>query len=173
MAPSLYGLRRADTPKEFGEPVHGLPHLLRLDELGVNFVEPEGTYENAQVELSQKLAVRHGWIVRQGSGVSALKTLERTGYSIITGHTHRQSIVHHTIYEIDRTPRVLLAAEAGCMCRIDSQADEEGRRFPAYDVLADWQPGFCTATIYPDGKFKVDLGTWVNGVLLWQGQRYE
>jgi hypothetical protein len=171
-APRAYDLARVNTPTDPGNSVYSLSHLMRLDELDINFVEPYGGYEDCQVELSKNLAVRHGWVVRQGSGASALKTLEQTGYSIIVGHTHRQSIVHHTVHDIDRNATTLLAAEAGCMCRITSHRDGDNRRFPAYSVMPDWQQGFCTASVYPDGKFRVDLATYVNGTLLWRDQRY-
>lgn len=175
-APLLYGLKTVDTDQSVGEAIHSMRHVLRLDELGVNLVEPHGTYEWAQVELSSNLAVRHGWVVRQGSGASALKTLEATGYSIIIGHTHRQSAVYHSEREIDGSLRTTVAVEAGCMCRIDKRGefDSKGRRFPNYGSgHADWQQGFCAARIYPDGKFSISLASYVNGVLLWGDQRYE
>lgn len=177
-APLLYPFRQVDTADSPGAEIHAMSHLMRLDELGVNLIDPQGTYEYAQVELSSNLAVRHGWVVRQGSGASALKTLEQTGYSVIVGHTHRQSCVYHTMQEIDGTPRQTLAAEAGCMCRMDkrtsrSKFEDPGERYPNYTVHPDWQAGFCTAAIYPDGKFKVDLATYVNSVLLWRDKRYE
>lgn len=175
-APLMWGLRTVDTHQGPGEEIHSLRHILRLDELGVNLVEPHGTYEHAQVELSKNLAVKHGWIVRQGSGASALKTLDQTGYSIIVGHTHRQSAVYHSQPEMDGTQRTQIAVEAGCMCRIDkrNEFDDKGRRFPNYGSgHVDWQQGFATATIFPDGKFSVDLAKYVNGVLLYRGDRYE
>lgn len=174
-APLIAGLRRVDTPEAAGEAVHGVQFLTRTDELGIEFIDPRGPYDLAQVQLSKNLAVRHGWLVRQKGGESAYKSLEKTGYSILVGHTHRQALVQHTVPEIDGTSRQLLAAEIGCMCRLDAEADRDdrGRRFPSYTPMADWQRGFATAMVYPDGKFKVDLASYVNGVLLWQDQRYE
>lgn len=175
-SPAIYSLSTVDTEDAEGQHVFNLGHLLRLDELGVNLIEPHGTYEWAQVELSDKLAVRHGWIARKGSGASALTTLEQTGYSIIMGHTHRQSVVHKSQPEIDGVQRTTVAVEAGCMCRIDARGefDEKGRRFPNYGSgHADWQRGFVTATIWPDGMFKIDLASYVNGVLIYGSQRYE
>jgi hypothetical protein len=174
-APLIAGLRRVDTPESPGEAVHGVQFLTRTDELGIKFIDPRGPYDLAQVQLSKNLAVRHGWLVRQRGGESAYKSLEKTGYSILVGHTHRQALVQHTVPEIDGTPSQLLAAEVGCMCRLDTEADRDakGRRFPSYTPMADWQRGFATAMVYPDGKFKVDLASYVNGVLLWQDQRYE
>ncbi len=171
-APELHGLKRVDTEQERGQIVHALEHLLRLDELGMQWIDSHGPYEESQITLSKHLAVRHGWVVRQGSGASALKTLEQTGFSILVGHTHRQSLVHHTIHDINGQATTLLAAEVGCLCRLDNKV-VNGNRFPSYTVLPDWQPGFCTATIWPDGKFRIDLAAYVNQTLIWRDQRYD
>lgn len=170
---SLYGVKRAqllDGPKE--PSVLNIEFLLRLDELGIKYIDPHGKYDLAEHRLSDKLAVRHGWIARQGSGASALETLKHTGYSIIIGHTHRQSMVEKTIYDIDEYPKVLTAVETGCMCRLDTEVNADGRYWPNYSPLPDWQQGFATAVVWPDGKFKIDLATYVNGELLWRDQRY-
>lgn len=171
VARPLYGVKQADTPDDPGNPVLTLPHLLRLDELDVEWVDPEGPYDLAQIKLSPKLAVRHGWIAKQGSGASALATLEHLGYSVIVGHSHRQSLVYKTTHDINGDTTTLTGVEAGCMCRIDQQSRKE-RKFPNFTVLPDWQQGFCTVTIHPDGLFRVEHATYVNGALLWRGQRY-
>lgn len=174
-APRVYDIKRVDTPESDGEIVNRIEYLMRLDELGWQYCDPHGDYEDGQINISDHLAVRHGWKLRQKAGETALKTLETLGYSILVGHTHRQAVVHHTFHEIDGTPRQLLAAETGCMCRLDARGyrDSKDRRFPAYATASNWQRGFATATIYPDGKFRVDLATYVNGVLLWRDLRYE
>lgn len=168
----LYGVKRANTPEEDGVAVLSLPHLLRFDELNINYHDPEGPYDLAQINLSPKLAVRHGWIAKKGSGVSALASLEHLGYSVIVGHTHRQSIVYKTTHDIDGETTTLTAAEAGCMCRI-SQNSIGNRKFPSFTPAADWQQGFSTVTVHPDGKFRIENATYVNGVLLWRDQAYK
>lgn len=167
----LYGAKRADTPEEQGEEVLTIGHLMRLDELGINYVKPQGAYSLDQIKLTDKLAVAHGWLATKGSGTSALATLNHLRYSIIVGHTHRQSIVYHTSHDIDDKTSTLVAAEAGCMCRIDQQI-VNGRKFPNYTPKPDWQQGFSTVTVHPDGYFKVDNATYVNGTLLWRDQCY-
>jgi hypothetical protein len=169
----LYGVKRATPEGEEDEKVLTLPHLLRLDELGITYVDPEGPYDMAQISLSSKLAVRHGWIARQGSGVTALATLEHLGYSVIVGHSHRQSLVYKTTHDIEGGTTTLTAAEAGCMCRIDQQGGKGVRKFPDFSVLPDWQQGFATVTLHPDGLFRIEHATYVNGVLLWRDQRYK
>lgn len=160
----LYGVTRARVESDEQEPpVLGVEHLLRLDELGIDYVDPNGQYDQAQVNLSPYLAARHGWLAVKGSGASALKTLEHLGYSIVVGHTHRQSIVHQTKHDINGSTTTLVGCETGCMCNLDGLG---------YSVAPDWQNGFATATIWPDGVFKIDLATYFDGTLAYQDQRY-
>ena len=132
-------------------------HLLRLDELGVEQVfPPEGCgYEHAEFRIPGGPAVRHGWIASPGSGSSALKTLDKLRRSVIIGHTHRQSLVHHTHW-IDGVQQQLTAVEAGCMALVT----ENGM---GYSIAPDWQNGFCSVS---DGT--IELATYKDGVLRWR-----
>lgn len=160
-----YGIRRALIPgQEPEEPVLDVAHLLRLDELGIEYVNPNGDYEHAQVNVSPHLAARHGWIARKGSGASALATLEHLGYSVVVGHTHRQSLVHKTRHDINGSLATLAACETGCMCRIEGGL--------GYTPSPDWQNGFATAEVWPDGTFKLDVATFVDEVLYYRDRRY-
>jgi hypothetical protein len=168
----LYGLKQADSAEEEGQIAMSVRFLLRLDELGIKFVDPQGAYDLGQINLNTNLAVRHGWIARQGSGASALATLEHLGYSVIVGHTHRQSLVYKTTHDIDGKITTLSAAEAGCMCRVNQQP-QGGRKWPNFTPLPDWQQGFSTVTVHPDtGFFRIEHATFVNGTLLWREQCY-
>jgi hypothetical protein len=168
----LYGIKRPVDELGGGESLLSLSHAMRLDELGVQVVDPKGQYDLAQIKLSDKVAVKHGWLAQKGAGASALATLRHLGYSVIVGHTHRQSIVHETKHEIGGNIRVLKAVETGCMCRVDQTPGEDGRIWPNYAVAPDWQQGFATVALHPNGTFQVDLATYVNGSLLWRDQLY-
>jgi excisionase family DNA binding protein len=162
---NLYDLRPADIPGSDRLPsVWSMETLLHLKSLGIDFIDPQGPYAHAQVKLNRNLAVRHGWIAKKGSGASALGTLEHLGYSVVVGHTHRQSLVHKTTHDIDSKPSTLAAVEAGCMCKIENGL--------GYTVAPDWQNGFATASLWPDGTFKLDLATFVGGKLYWRDQRF-
>lgn len=161
----VYGLRRALIPGELPElPALDVGHLLRLDELDIDYIRPDGDYEHIQINLSDHLAARHGWIAKKGSGTSALATLEHLGFSVIVGHTHRQSLVHKTTHDINGSLSTLAACETGCMCQVEGGL--------GYAVAPNWQNGFATAEIWPDGKFKIDLATFVNGTLYYRNKRY-
>lgn len=171
-ARELYGIRRAQLPGEEEErSVLDVDFLLRLDELGIELVDPHGPYDQGQYNLGDKLAVRHGWLVKKRAGETAIASLEHLGYSIIVGHTHRQSLVHKTAHDINDKPVVLAAAEAGCMCVVQRQ-EINGRWWPNYAVAQNWQQGFATATIWDDGTFKIDLATYVKDMLLYRDQCY-
>jgi hypothetical protein len=51
------------------------------------------------------------------------------------------------------------------MCRIEGGL--------GYAVAPDWMNGFATAHVWPDGTFKIELATYVNGVLYYGDKRYE
>lgn len=161
--PELYDIKRAGAIDLYS--VLSVPYLLRLDELGFDWVTaPNGAeWPDAQLILSDKLAVRHGWIAAAKSGVTALKTLDHLGYSVIVGHTHRQGQVYQTKHEIGGTIRTNVALEAGTL------AEPYGL---GYTIAPDWQQGFATVRVFSDGTFHASLATYVNGVLIWEGQRY-
>lgn len=163
--PAIHGLRRAGD--ENSPPVLSTRHLLRLDELNVTYHgSTVGSYDSAQIRLAPNLAARHGWIAKRGSGTSALATINNLRYSVIIGHTHRQSIVYQTAHSIDGVERRLLGAEAGTLARID------GGLGYVPGGSADWQQGFATATICPDGRFTVELAVYASSTLLWRNWRY-
>jgi hypothetical protein len=162
----FYGLRRGKGRNEIPEnPLLDVEHLLRLDELGIEFIRPDGDWKQAQYQVSPYLAARHGWLAKKGSGTSALASLEHLGYSIVVGHTHRQSLVYKTKHDINGKPATITGVETGCMCRVEGGL--------GYAVAPDWLNGFATAWVWPDGRFKIDLATYVNGVLYYGDKRYE
>lgn len=162
---NLYGIRPADKPDQSQAPsAMSVRTLLHLDALGIEYIEPKGSYTHAQVKISDFLAARHGWIATKGGGSSALKTLEHLGFSVVVGHSHRQSLVHKTTHDINGSPYTLVAAESGCMCKI--------RDGLGFTVAPDWQQGFCTGTLWNDGTFKLDLATYIDGKLYYRDQRF-
>lgn len=163
--PQLFNLRRAADPET--ERLLSLAHLSRLDELGFTWAKDpvyEEDYPQGHVMLGGKLAVYHGWVARSKSGESALKTLEHLGHSVVVGHTHRQADVAHTFHESNGQLRTLRGVEAGTLARV--------RGGLGYTVAPNWQPGFVTVRLFPNGLFNIELAKYVNGVLIWGDQTY-
>jgi|GEM_PF-1927878 len=155
-APKVAGVCRAGED----QPVLSVPHLLRLDELRIDYV---ADYPLGKVKLADSLAVIHGKIVKKGAGATALANLEKRGYSIISGHTHRAGVVFKTVMDIDDTPSTHMAAETGTMKKIKPEV---------FDEAPDHQNAFVTAVIYPDGQFHLEPAIYSAGHLRWRDQRY-
>lgn len=163
-AERMYGIRPADIP---GEPeaaqALSLRHLLHLDSLGIELEEPRGNYTHAQVTLSDRLMVRHGWLTGANTAAQSLKALN---CSLLVAHTHRQTKATRAVYDSrGRLDTTLLAYEIGCMCRIEGGL--------GYAVDPMWANGFATVSLWPDGRFQVDLAQYVEGALFWRKQRFE
>lgn len=161
----LYGVTAAHFPGDYPEEwVYSLNHLLHLERLAMEYVEPKGTYEFEQVPLNELVAVRHG---HKTVANAAMKTSEELGISVVLGHTHRQSVTRKTRWNaITGKYNILTAIEAGCMCKIEGGLGYANAGSP------DWQPGFSTITTFPDGGFSFELATYENGVLRWRDQTY-
>lgn len=155
-APKVAGVCRAGED----QPVLSVPHLLRLDELRIDYI---ADYPLGKVKLADNLAVIHGKIVKKGAGATALANLEKRGYSIISGHTHRAGVVFKTVMDIDDTPSTHMAAETGTMKKIKPEV---------FDEAPDHQNAFVTAVIYPDGQFHLEPAIYSAGFLRWRDQRY-
>jgi hypothetical protein len=82
------------------------------------------------------MASPKGW--RQDS----LASLDHLGYSIIVGHTHRQSVVQKTGHDIDGNIFTLAGVEAGCMCVV-KRTEKDGRFWPNYGVSPRLAAGIC------------------------------
>jgi hypothetical protein len=164
-AERLFGIRPADVP---GEAPHddalSIRRLLHLDRLGIEFEAPVGGYADAQVELGDRLAVRHGWLTGDNT---AGKTVDRLGVSVLVGHTHAKRDAWKVVYRDVKgeRPIVLRGTEVGTMSRI--------RDGLGYAIRPGWTQGFATVALWPDGKFTIDHATFEDGSLLWRDRRFD
>jgi predicted phosphodiesterase len=142
-----FGLRRANAPDEW--PVQSVPYLLRLEELGVEYV---AGYPANIFWFSDSLAAIHGHKVRS-SGSTAAAVVDDERVSIIFGHIHRIEAQ----YKTRRTrsgPKTSFAASPGCLCRIDGAVPStKGSTDPLGRPIAtaeNWQTG-CAVVGFTEG----------------------
>lgn len=156
---AAFGVTRAQYhPDEQDHAVLSLPHLLRLDELQVEFVGGVAPYANYSHKISDTVAVRHGHLSKRGAGASAVETIRLLRHSCIIGHCHRLAVVHLTEHDIDGNARTLFGAESGTMAKIEGGL--------GYAIAPDWQQGFVVVTVWPDGCASASPVPFVNGRLL-------
>jgi predicted phosphodiesterase len=105
-----------------------------------------------------KLAVTHGSIVRQHSGLSARAHYDKYGQSVLVGHTHRLGAYYHS-----NLAGVHGAWENGCLCLLT----------PEYAQHPDWQLGFSVVHVESNGQFQVELIPVIRSeALIYGGRRY-
>jgi hypothetical protein len=148
-------------------PVLSTRHLLRLDELEVETVEPAWVgagYEFCEVQVCKGLVARHGHAAKTGSGASVLEHVKKLSRSIAIGHVHRLGIVYHSTWP-DGELRQLVGIECGTMAQIRHGLGYASAGAP------DWQQGFAVVQTTGEGedqRFIADLAPYVKGRLQWR-----
>jgi len=161
-AERLYGITAAPTEEDpYPDAAMGVKNLLHLDALGINLIQPDGNYTHAQHFITPQLAVRHGWLTGNNTADKSLRNID---FSLIVFHTHRQSVTYRTVHTSSGDRRLQMGVEGAAMCRV--------RGGIGYAVDPNWQQGFVTAWVWPDGTFKVDHATVSGDELFWGGERF-
>jgi predicted phosphodiesterase len=167
---STLGLKRANMPDSL--PVMSIPYLLRLDEIGVEYIDayPAGAYW-----LNDKLRAVHGSKVRSGGSTAAAYTNDSPHISTIFGHVHRQELQSKTVF--DRLgPIKSVAVSPGCLCRVDGAVPSvngstkiDGSPAVYYE---NWQQGMAVVMYKPTGEFYTELVQIDNGRAVFRGREF-
>ena len=159
----LSGLRPAEIAglPELRE-IFSLAHLLRLDELGVEYVEPKGKFHDAEKKIAPGLVARH----RVGSPNKGgrERAARKKTCSFVRADDHFQGISGLTRWDDDRVRHTVWNVSIGAMCDADLHRK--------YTEDADWQFGFTTITVREDGSWHAELAQWDGEYLTWRGERW-
>lgn len=161
-AERLYGIKPAEIPGTEQIPATSLRHLLHLDALGCELIEPmiEGDdYNHAEYWLSDQLVCIHGKQVRNG----AEKHAESIGASVIMGHTHKQRATVVSRWHNDRLSH-LDAVEAGTLRELGTSI--------GYANRPKSQQGFVVASVMADGSHTIELVRWDGEALRFRGRAW-
>jgi hypothetical protein len=169
-AMAAFGLKQAKTPDSW--PVMSVQNLLRLDEMGVRYIDgyPQGEYY-----INDRLRVEHGRKTAP-RGKIANKIVDDERVSTITGHNHRIETVYKTV-GVRGEPKINMGTTLGCLCRIDgavpstkSAIDANGRPVLAFE---DWQQAIGVVHYQEgDGPFRVDHILIHDGTAIHDGKIY-
>lgn len=126
--------------------------LVGLKEFDIKFID-----YGQSIQLGD-LEVTHGEIVRKGAGMSAKAHADKSGASILIGHTHRVGVICRT-----NKWGTHVAIENGHLGRNDFE----------YVNNPDWQHGFTQVEYFDDGRFFTRSHIINNGSLVVDGVTYE
>lgn len=166
---SAYGLKRANTSEL---PVMSIPYLLRLDEIGVEYID---AYPAGAFWITERLRAIHGNKARSNGSTAAAYTNADPHISTIFGHSHRLEIQSRTVFNRDGAIRTT-AVSPGCLCRVDGAVPSvngsthiDGSPAKYYE---NWQQGVAVITVQPDGEFFTELVQIKDGVAWFRGQQF-
>jgi predicted phosphodiesterase len=167
-AAAAWGLKRANADEL---PVMSIPYLLRLDEIGVEYIDayPAGAYW-----ISKNLRAIHGHKVRSGGSTAAAYTNDTPHISTVFGHIHRQEVQSKTVFDRDGSIRSQ-AISPGCLCRVDGAVPSVNGSTKIDGSTAkyweNWQQGIAVITVDGD-EFSTELVQIVEGVAWFRGKKF-
>lgn len=169
-APAVATMRRAGEPTDW--PVNSLPHLLRMDELGVHYASgyPAGEYW-----LNENLRCIHGDRVNS-SGSTAMKYINANHHiSTIYGHIHRIEMLYHTNHT-STGPARNAAFSPGCLCRVDGSVPSvKGGITPNEKPVKyweNWQQGVGFAWYKDTGEFTLQSVPILDNWAMFAGREF-
>lgn len=165
---AAWGLKRANMDEL---PVMSLPYLLRLDEIGVEYIDayPAGAYW-----LTPTLRAIHGQKARSNGSTAAAYTNADPHISTIFGHAHRLEIQSRTVFNRDEAIRSV-AVSPGCLCRVDGAVPSvngsthtDGSPAKYYE---NWQQGVAVIIIENDRPY-FELVEIRHGIAWFRGKKF-
>ena len=154
-------LRQANTPESW--PVLSFPHLLRLDDLGVDYL---GAYPAGRLKVAGAHGEQTPLYALHGEKLDMQKQARSERQSTVQGHSHHLSC-HSETYDVDGEPQQVQSWSIGCLCRLDGHVpstkggtDPHGRPFPR---IESWQHAMAVVT-------ETDAGWWLEPIAIHDGR---
>jgi hypothetical protein len=166
-AAASFGLQRANLPDSW--PILSVPDLLRLDELGVEYVSG---YPNSHYWINDRLVCKHGPTKLRSAGSSAAASIDDERVSVVTGHIHRIELQHKTRNKRDGFTQNFVAS-VGCLSRIDGAVPSTKGSVDLFGApttnYEDWQQGLGVIRYQEgEGNFHLDITPIFDGsAVLW------
>ena len=166
-AVAAFGLKRAGLPDSW--PVMSLPYLLRLEELGIEYVDAYPAATDWDNDTTRNI---HGTKANSKGSTTAQYVHQIPHLNTWAGHTHRVEITYHSVIGPRGMPIESYSANPGCLCRVDGAVPSVNGAIGADGIAAriveNWQQGFGVA-YYNDTESWPAVYRIRNGVALIDG----
>jgi hypothetical protein len=163
-------LRQANAPESW--PVLSMPFLLRLEELGVSYVDG---YPAGKIRLARGARGQTPIIARHGMKTDMKAVARSERQSVVQGHSHHVA-VHWETFEVDDEPITVGAFSLGCSSRVDGvvpsvrgSADSRGRPMRTQE---NWQQAFGVLTEAEDGFWSMEVPLVHDGRCVFRGVEF-
>jgi hypothetical protein len=164
---AAFGLKRAGLPESW--PVMSLPHLLRLDELGIKYIDAYPAACDWDNDTTRNI---HGTKANSRGSTTAQYVFELPHLNTWAGHTHRVEVTYRSVTGARGQAVESYSANPGCLCRVDGAVPSVngaiGADGTAARIVENWQQGFGLA-YYNDTESWPYVYRIRNGVALVDG----
>lgn len=169
-AVAAFGLKRAGLPESW--PVMSLPYLLRLDELGIRYVDAYPAATDWDNDTTRNI---HGTKANSRGSTTAQYVTELPHLNTWAGHTHRVEVTYRSVTGARGHAVESYSANPGCLCRVDGAVPSVngaiGADGNAAHVVENWQQGIGFA-YYNDTESWPHVYRIRNGRALINGTEY-
>jgi hypothetical protein len=162
-------LRKANAPDTW--PVLSLPNLLRLDELGITYVDG---YPAGRIKIAEAYPGQAPLFALHGERLDVVKQAKAERVSTVQGHAHHVAL-HSTTYYSDGERLDVEAWSLGCLCKTDGAVpstkgghDVRGRPVERQE---SWQHAMGVLTETSNGWWMEPVRIR-DGKAIWQGKEY-
>ena len=167
-APTIASMRQVNSKY----PANSLPHLMRFDELGVEYVSG---YPASSYVINPRLIAVHG-NKANANGSTALQYINKHPMvSVLYGHSHRFEMLYRT-HNTPEGPKDNVAFSPGCLCRVDGAVPSYNGGINVHEkpvtYYENWQQGMGVLWYRDDGYFAIDPIRINNGHAIYHGQEF-
>lgn len=163
-------LRQANTPESW--PVMSVPHLLRLDELGIAYVDG---YPAGRIKVASRHGEQAPLYALHGERLDMQRQAKAERVSTIQGHAHHVAVHSATYDDGDGQAVDVEAWSLGCLCRRDGAvpstkggADVRGKPI---ERIESWQHAIGVVTETADGWW-IEPVRIRDGIAVYQGKTF-
>lgn len=166
---AAFGLRQANKPEAW--PSMSLPHLLRLDELGITYMDAYPAAVHWDDDTTRNI---HGTRANSKGSTMSQYAQELPHINTWAGHTHRAEIVYKTVMGPRGEAIESYSANPGCLCRTDGTVPSVHGAIhsdgSSATVVEDWQQGFGVNLYDGSGNSWPQVYRIKNGTTVYKGE---
>lgn len=144
---------------DLDNPLTSIDNLLGLSRMGVEYIDdyPDGAYF-----VAKDTVIEHGSVARARPGATASAVVDQRNFNVIFGHKHSIEMASKNV-ESWAGRRVIRAACAGCLCKLDGTV-------PGSNKNSQWQNGIAEIIHDDETAYAINQILIENGGAIYNGE---
>lgn len=159
VAKRLIAMAMLSPADDLDNPLTSIDNLLGLSRMGVEYIDdyPDGAYF-----VAKDTVIEHGSVARARPGATASAVVDQRNFNVIFGHKHSIEMASKNV-ESRAGRRVIRAACAGCLCKLDGTV-------PGSNKNSQWQNGIAEIIHDDETAYAINQILIENGGAIYNGE---